>query len=117
MPMPHTYFTRLRWLIGAYTLDTDNGQQVLTHSDNGYLWANVEELGGRREEELGAVQTGVDATVRIRNYPTVRTIDLLEDEALGYVWRIQTIHNGDDEIICDCFRWDELVMHTEEGGS
>ncbi len=107
------YNTRLRRLVGTRTEDATTGQEVLTHAGTGYLWCSVEETNGRRQSEYGATQTGADATIRVRNYPTVTVDDLLEDTD-GNIWRIDAIHAGDNELVLEAFRHDTLVDYSIE---
>lgn len=114
MPAAGLYNTRLRWLVCTRTRDEDTGDLVGTHSPNGYLWCSVVETNGRRQTDAGATQTGADAEIRVRNYPTVSPLDLLEDEVLGYVWHLDSISNGDDELIVTAYRNDVLVDYEIE---
>lgn len=112
MPKAGEYNKRLRWLTPTITKDADVGQDVYTHENNGYLWCNVDEYNGRRTNEFNAVQTGADAIIRVRRYPDVTVHDLLLDEANDYFWHIEQKHIGDNEVILDCHRNDELESYT-----
>lgn len=117
MQQAGAYNARLRLLAGTRTKDPTTGQDVLTHAPYGYLWCSVEETNGRRQSEFGATQTGADATIRVRNFPAVTVDDLLEDGS-GVVWHIDAIHNGDNELLLDCYRHDTLQDFTiEDSGS
>lgn len=105
--------TKLRWLQRATTTD-DTGDGVDVYLPNGFLWASVDEQNGRRQEDAGATQTGVDVEIRVRNYPAVQATDLLQDRYMGYVYHIDSIRNGNDEIIIDAYRDDTLLNFTIE---
>jgi head-tail adaptor len=115
MPAAGPYNIRLRWLTLNRT-DDETGDGVDTHlpSTIGYLWAYVIETNGRRQEEGGAEQSGVDVEVHVRNYPQVSTDDLLQDEYNGYVYHLDSIRNGDDELIIDAFRDHRLINFNIE---
>lgn len=112
MPAAGNYVqTRLIWLVPTITTDATTGEEIQVHArneDQPYLWASVEELAGRRQTDTGATQTGVDVEIRVRNYPAVNVKDLLKDEYQEYVYRLDSIRNGDDEIVIDAFRYDSL---------
>jgi len=103
------YSSRLRWLLCSRTTDSTTGDEIEVHSPNGYLWCSVDESNGRSGTDEGAVQTGADAQIRIRNFPAVTTLDILLDEAAGYYWKIVSIHNGSNEMRCDAYRNDTLI--------
>jgi head-tail adaptor len=112
------YRHRLSHLIASRLRNDETGEDEETHTPSGYLWCNVNETNGRRGIELGATQTGADATIRIRNYPSVKATDLLRDEARSHTWRIDSIHRGEDELIATCYRLDSLLpFEIEESSS
>lgn len=113
MPAAGDYGSRLRWLQLSTAAD-DTGDSPQTYVPVGFLWASVDETNGRRQDEAGATQTGVDAEIRVRNYPAVLATDLLEDTYLGYVWHLDSIRNGNDELIIDAYRNDTLLNFTIE---
>lgn len=117
MPRNTYYNTRLRWLQRSTETDNITGDGVDTFVPAGYLWASVDETNGRRQEDTGATHTGVDVEIRIRNYPAVEATDLLEDEFQGYVYHIDSIRNGEDELIVDAHRDDTLINFNIEDDS
>jgi hypothetical protein len=52
----------------------------------------------------------------VRNYPAVGVEDLLQDEYMGYVYQLETIVNGDDEIVISGYRNDSLEDYTIQEG-
>lgn len=114
MPAAGEYQSRVVWLQPTTTNDPTNGEPVEVHSPVGFLWVAVEEQSGRRQDDVGAPQTGVQVLIRIRNYSDVKVADLLRDEYMGYVYRLETIVNGSDELIVDGYRNDLLVDYEEE---
>lgn len=103
------YTSRLRRLEGVRTKDTATGEDVLSHEEGAYYWCAIEEAPGRRETVTGRTVTGSFATIRIRNYPDIAVDDLLKDEAYDQFWHIETIYQGDNEMICDAYQ-DEIVL-------
>lgn len=117
MPAAGQYNVRLRWLKLNAEPDNLTGDEVPVHTFEQYLWASVDETNGRRQEEAGAPQSGVDVEIRLRNYPEVQATDLLEDDFLGYVYHIDALRNGDDELIVDAYRMDTLIDFNIEDDS
>lgn len=102
------YDTRLRWLQCVKTINTTNGDREGVFVPNGYLWCAVEETNSRRQSEYNATQTGADVEIRVRNYPDLEATDRLQDVESGYVYKLDGIRNGDDELIVDGYRLDVL---------
>jgi hypothetical protein len=111
------YASRLLWLQGTRNKDTNTGQDVLSHAENGYLWCSVTETNGRTGQDYGAVQTGADVEIRVRNYPAITTEDLLKDEGYELVYHIDSVIEGDNELIAQCYRNDFLEDFTVEEDS
>lgn len=109
MPSAGQYNTRLTWLQQTTVTDEDTGDVVNVHVPAGYLWASVSEDSGRRQEEAGAPQSGVNVEIRVHNYPDLLATDLLEDDFFGYVYHLDSIHNGNDELIIEAYRYDKLL--------
>lgn len=103
------YGSRLRWLVCVRETDPDTGSVEESFVPSGWLWCSVEETSGRRQSEYNAPETGANADIRVRNFPALSALDILEDEDAGYYWKVDSIHNGDNELVCDCYRRDELV--------
>lgn len=103
------YFDRAQWLKRSTTKDAATGQDVEAFPANGYLWCAVEINSARRQESLGATQTGVTATVRIRNFPTVSALDRLYLPEWAETWILETVRRGDNELFAEAHRFDELV--------
>jgi head-tail adaptor len=101
------YPDRVRILRRNATVDEIGGVHECFFYD-GWLWARVEEENGRRENEYGGTQTGADGTIYIRNYPDISPLDRIEDN-YGLVWRIDSIHQGDDELLATVSRDDSLT--------
>ncbi|MBP3954918.1 head-tail adaptor protein [Gemmata sp. G18] len=101
------YNCRLQWLKGYRTVD-EQGQQVLTAQENGYLWASVEETNGRNTADYGAKQPGADVTILVKDAPPVSTDDLLRDES-GTVYRIESIYGANNELSLQAYRNDKLT--------
>lgn len=105
-----TYKDRLKWLKRIITKNPTNGQDEESFEDNGSLWGSVELTTGRKAIDYGAEQTGADATIRLRNYPTVSALDRLELTAEGELWVIDHVRRGDNELVCEVVKYDELNL-------
>jgi head-tail adaptor len=104
------YKDRLTWLKRTVAKNPNNGQDEETFTENGFLWGSVELTTGRKSIDYGAEQTGADATIRLRNYPTVSALDRLELKAEGELWVIDHVRRGDNELICEVMKYDELNL-------
>lgn len=104
------YKDRLKWLKRTTTKNPNNGQDEETFTDNGSLWASVELTTGRKAIDYGAEQTGSEATIRIRNFPSVSALDRLELTSEGEWWVIDHVRRGDNELVCDVMKFDELNL-------
>jgi head-tail adaptor len=96
----------MKWL-KATRLPNTLGQPEESFALNGYLWCQVESNQGRKQEDYGAERTGITATIRIRNYPEITALDRLESVEWGDLWVIESIGRGDNELIADCYLFDE----------
>lgn len=105
-----TYNTPLLRMVNTKTKDTTNGQQVeeWTITPGAYLWCAVESVNSRVRTDYGSAQTTQEATIRVRNYPTLTALDRLRDASDGTTWVIDSLYTGDNEIVCDCHAWDAL---------
>lgn len=110
------YNMRLLWRSYTETLDDNSGELVITHTDNGYLWCSVVENNGRELTEAGAKITGADCEIRCRNYPPIDVKDLLVDEYYEQTYRINSIYQGDNEMILDCY-YHNHPIHDAESSS
>jgi SPP1 family predicted phage head-tail adaptor len=104
------YKDRLTWLKRTVTKNPNNGQDEETFTVNGSLWGSVEPTTGRKAIDYGAEQTGADATIRLRNYPTVSALDRLELPAEGELWVIDHVRRGDNELVCEVVKYDDLNL-------
>lgn len=105
------YASYLRWLVPTITTNADTGQEKEVHDvhpEQPYLWASVEEQAGRRQTDVGAIQTGADAEIRIPGFPPITVKDLLQDEYTGYVWQIDSMYNDASELVIRAYRNDSL---------
>ncbi len=109
MPNAGTYSDAVVRLVCTRVKSADNGQEVETFADGASLWTRIEIESGRRQEDYGAEQTGVQATIRVRNFPALTALDRFRDGD-GQIYIIETIRPGDDEWICDCHAYDALEI-------
>ena len=104
------YPDRLQWLKRTTTKDPDTGEDQETFPLNGYLWCSIEPNVGRRQQDYGAEQTGVDGQIRIRNMPAVSALDRLYSAEWDETWILEDIVRGANELIVRCHRFDDLVL-------
>jgi SPP1 family predicted phage head-tail adaptor len=103
------YQDRLKWLKRTTTKD-QYGQDVESFTNNGYLWAAIEVTTGRKSVDHGGEQTGAEATIRVRQYPTLSALDRLESEEWNELWIIDHMRRGDNELIVEAIRYDQLEL-------
>lgn len=104
------YYDRLRLHVRSIDKNTANGQDEETFTPDAYLWGRVEVESGRKQADYGANQTGADATIYVRNLPTVSALDRIEAVEWEETWVIDRVRRGNNELILDCFRYDELAV-------
>lgn len=104
------YSDRIRRHVCTQTVNPANGQEEETFTPSNYLWARIEIDSSRKQQDYSSQQTGVDATIYIRNYPTLSPLDRLYSQEWDELWIIQSIKRGNNELICDCLRFDELEV-------
>ncbi|VTR94083.1 : Phage_H_T_join [Gemmata massiliana] len=105
------YNCLLSWLKGSRSKD-EEGQDVLFNAMYGQLWCSVEETNGRTGQELGGKQSGAEITILVKDCPALSTDDLLRDES-GTVYHIESIYQGDRELVLQAYRNDTLTTDTE----
>lgn len=104
-----TYNDRLKWLKRTATKD-QYGQDKETFTDHGFLWASIEVTTGRKATEYGGEQSGQEATIRIRQMPSLSALDRLEAPEWGELWIIDHIRRGDNELIVEAVMHDDLDL-------
>lgn len=104
------YSDRVRVLDYDPTTNEDNGQAVPNWTASSvYYWCSIEETNGRKQENYGgAVRTGADATIAVNGYPTIDPRAHLLDQ-FGTRWVIETVHQGDNEMVVEAYRFDSEV--------
>lgn len=101
------YDTPLQRLAQSTAKNATNGQEEETFTPGSWYWCAVEVTNSRRTTDYGSQQTTQEATIRVRNYPTLTALDRLQDGS-GTTWVIDSMYTGDDELVCDCHAWDAL---------
>jgi SPP1 family predicted phage head-tail adaptor len=101
------YDTLFTWLKQSEDADIV-GQEIETFTPNGTLWGALKYGSGSKNKDFESDQTGVTATIRIHNYPDLSALDRFSvgDET----FLIETIVPGDDELVCECIRYDTLEL-------
>ena len=102
------YNERVRRLVRSVAKDGTTGQDKETFTPSELLWAKIDVGSGRKQRDYGAEQTGASATISIRNYYPLTALDRLYSLQWGETWIVETVHRGENEIICDCHRYDAL---------
>ena len=102
------YPDRLRLLQRVLTRDNTTGEQVETFTLTAtYFWSRVEEDNGKSETTYGVEQSGAEATIYVRQYPTLSSLDRLVSTH-GDTWILDGRRRGDNEWVFDAYRYDEL---------
>ncbi len=104
------YYDRLQRLTRSVTKNPDNGQEEETFTPSEYLWGRIDYANSRRQKDYGSDQTGADGIISIRNYPTLSPLDRLYSQEWGEVWVIESIKRGNNELICECSKFDDLDL-------
>lgn len=107
------YSSRLRRCTFTDTLNSETGEKVRTHTPANYLWCGIEETGGAATGDYGGKQSGAVVTIRVRGYPALSVKDILRYEYYETDYHIESIYEGDRELVCDCYRYDTLNDITE----
>lgn len=103
------YNRRYQWLKRAAGTQDSFGQKPgfrrwLTaapdYPSQGYIWGTEEDQAANRETQKESERNVVSATIRLRNFPPVGPGDQLIN-GLGFVWTIDTVRRGDNEMICE----------------
>lgn len=102
------YCDRVQRLVRTVTKDASTGQDKEHFTASELLWSKIEVGSGRKQRAYGAEQTGADATISIRNYYPLTALDRLYSAQWGETWIVESIHRGDNEIVCSCYRYDAL---------
>ena len=103
------YADRLTWKKRSVTKD-NLGQDKETFADNGGLWGDIDLTNGRRQTDYGSSQTGADAVIRIRNWPTLSALDRLYSAEWNELWVIAHLRRGENELVCECVKYDALDL-------
>jgi head-tail adaptor len=102
------YSSRMEWMQQSF-VQNSLGEKEEVFTSNGYLWCCIDTQTGRRQTDYGAPRSGATATIRIRNYVGVVPLDRLRNAEFGEFWVIDSISYGDDELICDCYRFEDDI--------
>lgn len=71
------YPFRFQLMTCSRTQDISTGDKPKTYTSAGYLWGSTKLESANVENEYGAVRAVVTGTVRLRNWPTITTLDRL----------------------------------------
>jgi head-tail adaptor len=104
------YYDRATRLIRSVSKNAQNGQEEETFTEGNTFWCRIDYANSRRQKDYGADQTGADGTIYIRNYPTLSPLDRLYSQEWGEVWIIESIKRGNNELICECTKYDDLAL-------
>lgn len=110
MPAAGQYSDRLQRLVRSTTKDNTTGQDQEIFTPGAYYWCSVEPVAGRRQTQYGGEQTGVDVTVRVRNWPELSALDRLYNAEWDETYIIETITRGDNETIAEGYLFDALQV-------
>lgn len=85
-----------------------NGDLEESFSAGAYYWCAVEYAGSTVRDDYDGQQTSQNITVRVRNFPALSALDKFTDED-GKEIVIESIYKGDNELICECYSYDEVT--------
>jgi head-tail adaptor len=101
MPGAGDYPTRFTWKRRQQGAPDTFGEKPDEYPVLGTLWGAVENLGAARVTEKASERQETTATIRLRNYPAVKPLDVLRDMGTGDEWEVETAVAGDNEIVCE----------------
>jgi hypothetical protein len=101
MPAAGEYTTRFTWLRRKQGVPDTFGAKPEEFDILGSLWGVAEALGAARVSEKASERQETTATIRLRNYPDVKPLDVLRDAGEGDEWEIETAIAGDNEMVCE----------------
>jgi hypothetical protein len=89
------------WSVYALGSADNFGEKPRGYTAGGTLWGTpAENVNANSEVKQQGEKQITRATIRVRNFPTVKPLDKLTDD-LARVWRVVNTVRGDNEIICD----------------
>jgi head-tail adaptor len=103
------YGDRMTWKKRT-TVKNALGEDEEVFADNGFLWSAIDLGSGRNNTDYGAEQTGADAIIRVRNWPGLSALDRLYSAEWDELWIIDNIVRGDNELVCNCVKYDALQL-------
>lgn len=99
------YSTRLEWYKKrSADVDEFGERQENYWPSQGCLWGAVGDLVAGRTIELDSERQETRAVIRLRNYPAVSPGDRLRELGSGVEWTVETVLDGDNEVICEVIR-------------
>ena len=104
------YTDRCQRITRSLVKDSTTGQDREVFTPSELLWTKIEVSAGRKQRDYGVEQTGATATISIRGYYPLMATDRLLALQWGETWIIENIHRGENEIICECHRFDALIV-------
>ena len=96
-----TYNRRFAWSVRSLGGPNTFGKKPDVYTPSGYLWGAFEDHTSGTRRFMETDQADPRATVRLRNYPTVRPLDRLTDEQFGDVWEVREVRRGDNELVLE----------------
>lgn len=89
------------WSVRSLATADGYSEKPDAYTASGNLWGTpAEDTTSGTETQSESEQQVTTATIRLRNYPTVKPLDRLTD-SLGRVWRINHHYRGANETVCD----------------
>lgn len=100
------YNYRLRRIVHSRGPNLNGQEEDIYTPSESYYWCRLELQGGRRGVDYGAVQTGFDLVIFVRNQPDLKAQDRLTDGIT--VYHLDSVVPHDDELECQAHAFDEL---------
>lgn len=98
------YPTRFQWSTRSLGDPDTFGAKPDEYAATGYLWGVLEDVTAAEEEETEVTRQATRGTIRVRNYPAVQPADTLRDVGLDTTWRVESVHRGVNEMVCEVRR-------------
>lgn len=95
------YTTLFTWLRRKQGEPDTFGEKAEEFEHLGNLWGVAEDLAAGRVTQKASERQETSATIRLRNYPAVKPLDVLRDAGGGDEWEIETAIAGENEMVCE----------------
>lgn len=102
------YSTSFTFKKASLNKDNTTGQDKYSYADNGTVWGSLDYTNANVEEDYGAKRGKTRATIRLRQYVPITTLDRLFSKQFEETWMIEGIRFGNNETILDVYEYEAI---------